>query len=362
MSGLNSIYEQQFKKHKTNSDWGSLRPASASGKSDNKGKGKKPPREYPQPLFTLRRIKGESSRRSSYEIPQKLKVLEYSRLVCADGNVVGNRGAAAVFGLTPKILRNWAKQEGELKSSMEKAGSYHAGAAKTLGKGGKATTAEVEEEIVDEINILAKQGIAVNQDLVMAKLLSVTPTWRGGLPGDDKPQKAEKFRKQFGRWYYRFIKRQRFSIRRKTSVGQKKPEGWEGKAWAFIQKLRSLLLGHAKEAVLLQRAAAAAQKEGGTVEIDIEGSPVTAEELRSVQEKIFEMLYNIDQTPVQAEMPQETTLAQTGAKDARIATGGEESFWSLFQIISPKNIISPTAFIFFFNCTILPKRRHIVPS
>lgn len=34
----------------------------------------------------------------------------------------------------------------------------------------------------------------------------------------------------------------------------------------------------------------------------------------------------MDQTPIQAEMPQETTVAATGAMDARIATGGEVMF------------------------------------
>ena len=52
--------------------------------SDNNGKGKRG-REYPQPSFTLRRITG-STARCSYEIRQKLAVLEYSRLVCADGH------------------------------------------------------------------------------------------------------------------------------------------------------------------------------------------------------------------------------------------------------------------------------------
>ncbi|CAN0392809.1 unnamed protein product, partial [Pylaiella littoralis] len=99
----------------------------------------------------------------------------------------------------------------------------------------------------------------------------------------------ETFRKNFKKWYYKFLKRHRFSIRRKTSVGQKKSEGWEGKAWAFIQQLRSILLRHAKET-----------------------------------EDVFKLLYNMDQTPIQAEMPQETTIAKTGAKDARIATGGKE--------------------------------------
>ncbi|CAN0573934.1 unnamed protein product, partial [Ectocarpus sp. 12 AP-2014] len=100
------------------------------------------------------------------------------------------------------------------------------------------------------------------------------------------------------------------------------PEGWEGKAWAFIQKLRSVLVRHAEEAVIVERAAQAA-KNGGTVEIEIEGSPPTAEELLAVQRKIFELLYNIYQTPIQDEMASETTVEKTGAKHVRISTGGE---------------------------------------
>ncbi|CAN0232833.1 unnamed protein product, partial [Pylaiella littoralis] len=96
----------------------------------------------------------------------------------------------------------------------------------------------------------------------------------------------EQFQKRFNAWYYRFLKRHRFSIRRKTSVGQKKPEGWEGKAWAFVQKLVAILREHAQDA-------------------------------------IFALLYNMDQTPIQAEMPSETTLEKTGAKSACITTGGE---------------------------------------
>ncbi|CAM9098804.1 unnamed protein product, partial [Pylaiella littoralis] len=144
----------------------------------------------------------------------------------------------------------------------------------------------------------------------MAKLLSEMPTFSGGMPSQDEPEKMEKFQKRFNAWYYRFLKRHRFSIRRKTSVGQKKPEGWEGKAWAFIQKLRSSLREHAQEAVLLERAAQAA-KDGGTVEIEMDVI-ATAEELLAVQGKIFALLYNMDQTPIQAEMPPDTTVEKTG--------------------------------------------------
>ena len=74
---------------------------------------------------------------------------------------------------------------------------------------------------MNEINVQAKQGIGMNQDVIMAKLLSVMLAWRGGPPPADEPQEVEKFREKFERWYYRFIKRHRFLIRRKMSVGQR---------------------------------------------------------------------------------------------------------------------------------------------
>ncbi|CAN0098793.1 unnamed protein product, partial [Ectocarpus sp. 4 AP-2014] len=46
--------------------------------------------------------------------------------------------------------------------------------------------------------------------------------------------------------------------------------------------------------------------------------------LKSVAAEVFEELGNMDQTPVQYQMPVETTLEKRGAKDARISTGGIE--------------------------------------
>ncbi|CAM9303213.1 unnamed protein product, partial [Hapterophycus canaliculatus] len=226
--------------------------------------------------------------RTSYEIRQKVQALEFSRLRCTDGAEVGKRGAAAVLGINVRLLRSWEEQESELRKSLAAAG-YHAGPSRSLHTGRSSPTEKVEDAIVDEVNTLSKQGVAVSSKIVMRKLLELMPNFQGGLPSADKAVEVEVFEKKFKRWYYRFLKRHRFSIRRKTSVGQKKPEGWEGKAWAFIQKLRARLLHHAKEAIL-----------------------------------VFGILYNMDQTPIQAEMPQETTVAPTGAKDARIATAGKE--------------------------------------
>ncbi|CAN0391161.1 unnamed protein product, partial [Pylaiella littoralis] len=59
------------------------------------------------------------------------------------------------------------------------------------------------------------------------------------------------------------------------------------------------------------------------MEIEMD-TKATAEELLAVQAKIIALLYNMDQTPIQAEMPSETTLEKTGAKSACITTGGKE--------------------------------------
>ena len=57
----------------------------------------------------------------------------------------------------------------------------------------------------------------------------------------------------------------------------------------------------------------------------IKEEDLTSEKLESVATGVFEELGIMDQTPVQHEMPVETTLEKRGAKDDRISTGGESS-------------------------------------
>ncbi|CAN0229114.1 unnamed protein product, partial [Ectocarpus sp. 13 AM-2016] len=85
-------------------------------------------------------------------------------------------------------------------------------------------------------------------------------------------------------------------------------------AWAIITKLRKALLKRAGEIFAERNPGAAGQ-------IPIDGEGLTAEQLASVAEQVFEELGNMGQTPVQHEMPMETTLEKDGAQDARISTG-----------------------------------------
>lgn len=62
-----------------------------------------------RPSFAPERSVGPSGWQS-YSAATKLRVIEYTRLRCPDGGVVGNRGAAAGLeqGLCPKRIRDWA--------------------------------------------------------------------------------------------------------------------------------------------------------------------------------------------------------------------------------------------------------------
>lgn len=109
-------------------------------------------REYPKPLFDLRRTVGPKGR-ASYDNRQKLQVLEFSRLICVDGKPVGKRGAATVFGVEPKLLRNWTAQEAELKRSFagdDLEGGGGGGGPRSLHPGRTASKAkEVDQDRAD---------------------------------------------------------------------------------------------------------------------------------------------------------------------------------------------------------------------
>ena len=81
----------------------------------------------------------------------------------------------------------------------------------------------------------------------MNKLLEIKPDALGGLPANATPTEAEEFRARFNNWYQRFRRRWQFSIRWRTSVGQKIPTGLKGMAWATLTKLRKALVERAGE-------------------------------------------------------------------------------------------------------------------
>ena len=263
--------------------------------------------------------------RQSYSTATKLRVIDYSRLPCPDGGVVGIRGAATGLGqgLCPKRIRDWVQNEEKIRKEKEVGG----GKGKKMHAGPVSTTRDVEAELVDYINDCRKQSLAVTRTTVMRKLIALKPDALGGIPSSD-PRAMKRFNQKFAHWYQRFRRRNKLSIRRKTNVGrQKKPSGWEGMAWATILKVRSVLTAIAKKLIIENRgeggrpsAAITPMDEGDGASATFEA---TAAELLAVQPEVFRCLYNADQTHIQAEMPVDSTLEKRNAKGASIATGGE---------------------------------------
>ena len=149
-----------------------------------------------------------------------------------DGQPVGSAGAAKVLEVNRRRIIMWLRDKEKLKSKINanpkltKVKQVHAGMT--------ASTADIEEALNDYIN--KHRGCGSNE--VMNKLLELKPDTLGGLPATARPEEALASSDQFKCWYQRFRKRRGFSIRRRTSVGQRLSTGHVGMAWATLMKLR----------------------------------------------------------------------------------------------------------------------------
>ncbi|CAB1102966.1 unnamed protein product [Ectocarpus sp. CCAP 1310/34] len=269
-------------------------------------------RKYPESDFAKERTGGK---KGSYPMRFKLKAVAFTRVLCEDGQPVGNSGAAKVLAVDRRRIITWVGEEATMKNlvkekpKLSKAKSIHAGVA--------PPTAEVEQDLEDYINEQRREHRGCGSMEVMNKLLELKPDALGGLTAAASAEETLAFRTKFKNWYHRFRERHGLSIRRRTSVGQKLPTGYEGLAFATLMKLRTALLERAGEIYARRNPPASGES-------PIKGKDLSPAQLESVATEVFEELGNMDQTPVQQEMPVETTLEKGGAKDARISTGGKE--------------------------------------
>ena len=192
---------------------------------------------YSVPAFMTKKATGHEMK-ASYPIVSKLKAVEFSKMFCPDGMTVGNTGAAEVLGVDNKhIIIELSKQKAELDKEAKK--SERAGQICKMHPGRKASTAEVEEKLSEYINIQRKQHLGVGRREVLSKIMELKPDALGGLPKGDNVEEVEKFDRRVNKRYSGFRKRPNFSIRRLSSIGQKLPKGFEGKAWATPMKART---------------------------------------------------------------------------------------------------------------------------
>lgn len=153
-------------------------------------------------------------RRRSFTNLKKLEIIEF-----AEKN--GNRAAGRAYEVDEKCVRDWRNKVNTIKKSCPK--------ARANGRGGKAKWPELEKELVAWIEAQREHERAVStvairlQAKVVAKIRGIE-NFNGGPS-----------------WVHRFMKRHKLVIRARTTVGQKLPEGWEGKVRDFHEFVHRII-------------------------------------------------------------------------------------------------------------------------
>ena len=177
----------------------------------------------------------------------------------------GNRAAERKFSVSEKLVRDWRKQKSKLKKMPQKRRADR--------PGGKPHWPELEAQLVSWIQENRNNGI--------------------GLCGSMVRLKAKLFAKEMDidrftgnpTWLYRFMRRNDLVLRQKTRLSQRLPEEFEDKIIAF------------------QRAIICTKK---------------------AKQYSLEQIGNMDETPMQFDMPLDRTLNNKGDKTITIKTTGHE--------------------------------------
>eukprot|EP00903_Cladosiphon_okamuranus_P022567 g20762.t1 len=155
-------------------------------------------RAYPEPKFPIARS-GAVGGKGSYPIRFKLNAAAYTREICpCDGQRVGNNGAAKVLGVPRKRIIDWLKQEEQLREKVS--ANPKLSKAKQVHGGGKASTVDAEQALVDSTNEQRKQHRGCGNQEVMNNLLELKTDALGGMPANAKPEEALAFKVKFNSW------------------------------------------------------------------------------------------------------------------------------------------------------------------
>ena len=112
-------------------------------------------------------------------------------------------------------------------------------------------------------------------------------------------------------------------------------------AWTTLMKLRKALVERAGEIY-------ARCNPPVSGESPIKRKDLSPAQLESVTAEVFEELGNMDQTPIQHEMPVESTLEKRGAKNARISTGGESVNVLRYDVLCGFDVVLFSIFVMCF--------------
>ena len=210
--------------------------------------GEAPPSETTPP--TKKKLK-------SYDAKFKLGVITFAE-------VHGNREASRRFGVGESSVRDWRKQK-------EKLALVPAKSQRLPGGRRKAHAPDMEEELIAWIDSQRSGHLRVTRSSIQRKALEL---YHG--EGDFSASRG---------WIEKFLKRNGFSLRRRTTVSQRLPQDLIPKVSSFVLRVRKLRLQH---------------------------------------QYALSAIGNMDETPLWLDMPGDTTVARVGQRSVSIRTTGHD--------------------------------------
>ncbi len=137
-----------------------------------------------------------------YDATFKLGVIKYAEQTSGEA-------AARAFNVDPKRVREWKKQKGELTLLANKDGKR----ARLSGGGRKKVSQELESTLTQWIHHMRGRNLRVSRKMICVKAKEL-------YAGVGDRRDGEVFRATRG-WLSRFLRRNNFSLRRRTTVAQK---------------------------------------------------------------------------------------------------------------------------------------------
>ena len=202
-----------------------------------------------------------ATKRQSYTTSEKLKIIKFAE-------EHGNRAAQREFGIAESNVRLWRKSKENLQkmSRLQRAD-----------RGRKAAWPRLEQDLMAWITEKRNNGLAILPAMVRLKALEMS-----------KDAKYEITAGQFkasNHWCQRFMKRNGLSLRQKTTLAQRLPSDYEEKIVQF------------QRFIIKQRRA---------------------------HSYPLHLMANMDESPIQFDMPSTRTVSKTGEKTVKIRTTGNE--------------------------------------
>lgn len=202
-----------------------------------------------------------NTKRQSYTMAEKLKVIQFAEQH-------GNRSAQREFDIAESNIRLWRRS----KENLEKMPRLQ-----RANRGKKAAWPRLEQDVMAWITEKRNNGLAILPTMIRLKAIELSKDLQYDFP-------AGQF-KASNHWCQQFMKRNGLSLRQKTTLAQRLPPDYEEKIVQFHQY------------VIRQRWA---------------------------HNYPLHLVGNMDEVPVQFDMPSNRTVNAVGDKTVKIRTTGNE--------------------------------------